>query len=160
MKTPMVFQIVLTGVVFAALWLLWSGHYTPLLLALGAGSCAATTWLALRVGFIGVGTYTSRRLAALLPFWAWLLKEIVVSNLAVARTVLTPRLRIAPQVVRIDASALSDVGQVIFANAVTLTPGTLTVDVDAGVIEVHCLTHEAAEALRGGAMLHRVAALD
>lgn len=161
MKTALV-QMTTTTALFAALWLLWSGHYTPVLLSFGAASCLLAAWLAQRVGFVGVGGYALRRLGTLLPFWGWLLKEIVLSNLVVARIVLAPRLSIAPQIVSLDVSGLSRVGQAILANAITLTPGTLTVDVDSahGRIDVHCLTPATAAALRDGAMLRRVAALD
>ena len=153
-------RVLATMAVFVAIWLLWSGHYTPLVLALGALSCSLVTWLALRVGFADVAAYVPRKVFALLPFWLWLLKEIVLSNLAVARVILRPRLAIDPAIVVLETAGLSQVSQAILANAITLTPGTLSVDVHEGRIEVHCLTAESASALREGEMLRRVAALE
>jgi multicomponent Na+:H+ antiporter subunit E len=51
-------------------------------------------------------------------------------------------------------------GQVIYANSITLTPGTVTTSLSEGVLEVHALTREAAESLLEGDMDRRVAALE
>lgn len=152
-------RVLSSAAVFAAVWLLWSGQYTPLVLALGVVSAALVTWLAVHVGFLDLEAYVERRAAALLSFSAWLLKEIALANLAVARLILTPRLPIDTSIVKIDAAHLSPVSQVVLANAITLTPGTLSVDVNGGQIEVHCLTREAAAQVREGSMTRRVAAL-
>lgn len=144
---------------FVAAWLLWSGHYTPLLLILGALSVALVVLIARRTGFFRPDVYSLHLGPRLPAFWLWLLKEIVVSNLNVARIVLRRELSIEPTWVTIDASDLPPAVQATLANAITLTPGTVSVDVDRGRIEVHCLTREIADDLRGGEMLRRAAAL-
>lgn len=144
---------------FAAAWLLWSGHYTPLLLLFGALSCALVLVLAARIGFFDVEAYALDLAPRLPRYWLWLLKEIVKANLTVARIVLSRRLPIAPTVVSVDASDLPPVGQTILANSITLTPGTLSMDVNRGVIEVHCLTAEGARELKDGEMARRVTKL-
>jgi len=144
---------------FVATWLLWSGHYTALLLALGAASCVLVLLLARRTGFFDADVY-SLHLGPRLPrFWLWLLEEIVISNVAVARTVLRRRLDIEPTLVTVDASHLPAAVQATLANAITLTPGTVSLDVDRGKIEVHCLTREIAEQLRDGEMVRRATRL-
>jgi multicomponent Na+:H+ antiporter subunit E len=140
---------------FAATWLLWSGHYSALLLALGATSCMLVLWLAHRTGFFAEDVYTLHLGPRLPAFWWWLLKQIVRSNIAVARIVLGRELRIEPVLVSVDASKLPASVQATLANAITLTPGTVAVDVDRGVIEVHCLTREIADELCTGEMLRR-----
>jgi multicomponent Na+:H+ antiporter subunit E len=145
----------IAAIVFAAAWLLWSGHYSPLLLYLGAISCGLVLLLATRTGFFEVDVdvlHLGRRLPR---FWLWLLKEIVKANLTVARIVLSRRMPIQPTVVSIDASDLPTVTQATLANAITLTPGTVSIDIDRGMIEVHCLTTGAADDLRNGEMLRR-----
>lgn len=148
-------RLVLAAILFAAAWLLWSGHYTPLLLALGAVSCALTLWLAKRMGFFATDVYTLNLGPRLVLFWLWLLVEIARANFAVARVVLGRRLRVAPSVVTVDAADLPPPVQAILANAITLTPGTLSLDINGGRIRVHCLTKEMADDLRDGEMLRR-----
>ena len=141
-----------------AAWLLWSGIYKPLLLWLGAFSCALSIYIAHRVGFFDrtVGLHVIPRLPGLS---LWLLVEIVKSSLEVMRIVLDPKLPISPTVVYLDAEPEGPVDQVILANSITLTPGTVTLDVFENRICVHCLTMEGAQALESGDANRRIAAL-
>lgn len=145
--------------VLAAAWLLWSGLYEPLLLGLGAASCLLALYLSRRMGLLDRDVFSLDLAPRLPPFWIWLLKEIARSSLDVARIVLTPKLPISPTVVELDAAPRGPVGQAILGNSITLTPGTLTLDVDRGRLRVHCLTRATAEELLAGEMNRRVAAL-
>ena len=91
-----------------------------------------------------------------LLYWPWLVVEIVKANWDVARRVLSPSLPVTPTMIRVKASQTSDLGQVIYANSITLTPGTISVDVANGEILVHALSREGAEELVGGEMDRRV----
>ena len=73
-----------------------------------------------------------------------------------ARRILHPRLPIAPRVIRVESSQKTHLGQVIYANSITLTPGTVSVETDEGTIDVHALTRETAEDVRSGTMDRRV----
>jgi len=150
---------VVAAALFAATWLLWSGHYSVLLLALGAVSCVVVLLLARRTGFFAIDVYALHLGPRLPAFWIWLLQEIVRSNFTVARIVLGRRLRIEPTLVSVDASHLPASIQATLANAITLTPGTVAVDIDRGVIEVHCLTREIADELRSGEIVRRATRL-
>ena len=91
----------------------------------------------------------------------WLGLEIVKSNLDVARRILTPGpLRISPRMVRVRPEQTTDVGRVVFANSITLTPGTVSVDVTAGEILVHALHEESARGLLEGDMNRKCAELE
>lgn len=152
---------ILTAILlFAITWLLWSGFYTPLLLMLGAASCAVVVLMAIRTGFFDRQLYTLHLGPRLPAYWWWLIREIIKANFSVARIVLDPRLPIQPRIIRIDARSLPDASQATLANSITLTPGSLTLDIDDGHIEVHCLTDESADDLQGGEMLRRAARLD
>jgi len=140
-------------------WLLWSGQFKPLLLALGAFSCLLVGYLTQRMGYFDDEVFALRYGLRLFSYWVWLAKEVVRSGIGVARVVLDPRLPISPQVVEIKASADHPVDLVILGNSITLTPGTLTLDVHRGVIKVHSLTQAGAEHLVSGEMDRRVAAL-
>jgi multicomponent Na+:H+ antiporter subunit E len=142
-----------------AAWLLWSGLYKPLLLALGGVSCVLVVILARRMRLTDERYFTLGLLPRILGFWGWIFKEIVKSNIEVGRVVLDPRLRMQPQVVEIEADTQLETGQAILGNSITLTPGTVTLDVFDGKLAVHCLTDQGAKALREGEMNRRVRAV-
>ncbi|MBI3982962.1 MAG: Na+/H+ antiporter subunit E [Gemmatimonadetes bacterium] len=143
-------------VVFAGIWLLWSGHLEALLLSLGALSCIVAVALAARMRILddeGVPFALAGRAARYLP---WLLLQIVKANIDVARRILNPRLPVAPRLIRVHARQQSAVGRALFANSITLTPGTVSVDVDGETIVVHALTAEAGNDVLAGEMNRRV----
>ena len=142
-----------------AAWLLWSGIFKPLLLGLGVFSCLLTIYIKHRMDYFSTDLFALRFGRRLLGYWAWLAKEVIKSSLDVARIVLSPSLPISPQVVTIKASCENPVDQAILANSITLTPGTLALDVHNGEIIVHALTRAGADELKKGEMDQRVAAL-
>ena len=152
-------QIVLSLILWFVAWLLWSGLYKPLLLALGVLSCLLVLVLARRMGFFDRDVFSLHLIGRLLPFWGWLGKELVVSNVKVARIILSPTMPISPTVTKIEALSEGPVGQAILGNSITLTPGTVTMDDHEGTLIVHCLTADGADDLAQGEMNRRVAAL-
>ncbi len=141
-------------------WVLWSGHLEVLLLGLGVLSCVLVLVLSRRMGVIddeGARVGAAWRLARYTP---WLLWQIVLANVDVARRILNPKLPIAPRLIRIKAKQRSALGRTVFANSITLTPGTVSVDLEGDEIVVHALTAEAARELQQGAMNARVARLE
>jgi len=126
----------------------------------GAFSCVLVLVLARRIGFFDVEAYAFHLAPRLPGYWLWLLKEVFKANVTVAKIVLHPRLPIRPTIVSVDASALSPLGQTILANSITLTPGTISMDLSRGTIEVHCLTQEGAAELKEGEMYRKVVRLE
>ena len=151
------------GLLLAAVWLLWSFHFTPLLLTFGALSILLVLWIVARMRIVdreaNLGDLQNVGILLYLP---WILWEIVKANLDVSRVILDPKLPIAPRMIRVDASQRSPLGKVIYANSITLTPGTVTVDVDEedSTILVHALTSTAYQSLMTGEMDRRVRALE
>lgn len=137
-------------------WLLLSGMFEPFLLAAGVGSAVAVVWLAHRMDVIDREGHPIHLGWRALVYWPWLLKEIVKSAWDVSRIILHPRLPVSPEVLRVKTSQKSSVGVVTYANSITLTPGTISVEVLPGEILVHALTHAGAEGLREGDMDRRV----
>lgn len=158
MNSPVARALVLVVLLIAA-WVLWSGYPKPLLLALGALSCLLTIWLVRRMGYFHDDTFAFNYGWRLLRFWAWLGREVIFSSLEVARVVLARQLVVEPQIVKVDGRELGSVDQALLGNSITLTPGTLTLDVHEGRLLVHALTRNGAEALHEGGMQRRVAAL-
>ncbi len=95
-----------------------------------------------------------------LVYWPWLLWEIVKSNLQVARIILSPRLEISPELIKVPTSQGSDLGRVIYANSITLTPGTVSIYVWSEAIEVHALNRDFAAGVETGDMDRRVCAME
>ena len=77
-----------------------------------------------------------------LAYFGWLFIEIIKANIAVVRAVLSPDLAVSPTLVRIPLPQKTDVGKVMFANSITLTPGTVSVDIQEEHILVHALLSE------------------
>lgn len=143
----------------AAFWLLLSGHYTWLLLAFGVISIAVTVWVASRMQ--GSRVRLSVRMAVRLPgYCLWLAGQILLSAVAVLRQVWSPRLAPQPRVDVTPVEGMSELSQTIYANSITLTPGTLSLAVDDQGIEVHALRSDDLDDLQAGSMLRRVKPLE
>lgn len=151
--------VLLLLLVLAISWVLWSGLYKPLVLGLGAFSCVLSVYMAHRTGFFRHKALLPM-LARLPAYWWWLLGEIIVSSLEVARLILKPSLPVSPTVVKLQAEPQSQVAQVILGNSITLSPGTVTLDIHEGQLLVHCLTSEGARALQDGEANQRAAQLE
>jgi multicomponent Na+:H+ antiporter subunit E len=139
-----------------AFWLLLSGHVEPLLLALGAFSVALVCWLFWRTGLTRPVGATGRVIVLLPGYFLWLATEVLVSAVAVVRTVWSPRPTLVPTVAATSSVDLPELLQVVYANSITLTPGTLSLDVGEEYIEVHSLDPAGVKDLHDGAMLRRV----
>jgi multicomponent Na+:H+ antiporter subunit E len=140
----------------AAFWLLLSAHLEPLFLSLGAVSVALVCWLSWRAGLTRRTGVTVRFMVRLPWYVLWLAKEVLVSSARVVRQVWSPHPALAPVVAVTSSAGLSELSQVVYANSITLTPGTLSLDLDEDRIEVHSLVPAGIDELHAGAMLRRV----
>lgn len=140
-----------------ALWLMLSGHYTPLLLTFAVVSSAVVVAIVHRLELVDEEGVPLRCLPFIWRFWPWLTAEIVKANLEVMRRILSPRLDISPQIFRFQPSQKTTTGLVTHANSITLTPGTVTVEIEEdGRFLVHALTRELAEGVAATAGLERI----
>lgn len=156
---PFRFSIAL-GIVLCGIWLLWSGHYTPLMMTFGLVSCVGVVLLAGRMRIVDEEGVPIQLGIKPFLYAVWLVKEIVQANIDVAWRILKPSLPIRPKVIRLKATQQGDLGRVIYANSITLTPGTVSIDVEGDEIVVHALTVEAAAEDASGEMNRRVTALE
>lgn len=153
-------HIVALGLTLYVTWLLLSGVYQPFWCILGAISCAICVGIALRMEVVDRETYPVH-LSVILPrYWLWLFKEIVLANIDVTKRILAPNLPINPQLFRVKATQHNELGKVIFANSITLTPGTVTVDIDGDEFLVHALSDATKDDLETGEMDRRVTGLE
>jgi len=140
-------------------WLLLSGIYTPFLVLTGLAASIAVAALAWRMEVADREGHPIHLTLGALGYWPWLVKEIVKSGWQVARIVVDPRLPISPTLARFRPTQATDMGRVIHANSITLTPGTITVEANAGEFLVHSLTREGAAGLAGSEMTSTQAAV-
>lgn len=140
----------------AVFWLVLSGHYTALLLSLGLASVLLVGWLMHRVEAIdGIEIRTRPSLRA--PLYAgWLVVAVLKSSVSVLCQVWSLRSEPSPTVGTTTVADLSEVGTVVYANSITLTPGTLSLSLDDDGVEVHALEESGLADLREGEMLNRV----
>lgn len=141
---------------FYAFWILMSGYLTPFLLGAGAASSLAVAWLAHRMDVADREGHPVHLGWSAVTYWPWLLREILKSALDVSKVILDPRLPATPTVVRFKPRQRTVVGLVTHANSITLTPGTLSVEVGPERFVVHGLTRESANAALDSEMDRRV----
>lgn len=141
-------------------WLANSGHYTALVLSLGAISIALVVFIAHRMDVVDHEAQPLHLTPKLPGYYAWLIKEIVLSNLVVVKHIWLGNKSISPVFATITASQKTEIGKVIYANSITLTPGTVTVNIEDDKFLVHALLQESIEDLESGEMDRRVTQLE
>ena len=147
------------------MWLLFSGPFSldwhhPKIALFGLGSCAGVTWLSLRMGIVDSEAVPVHLLGGALRYIPWIVVEVVKANLDVAGRVLRPNLAIAPEILRVKPSQKTDLGRVLYANSITLTPGTVTIEAEGDHLLVHAIAREPAAGLETGVMDARVTELE
>lgn len=150
---------VFLAVLLMLAWLLWSGLYKPLLLGLGVFSSILVVYLSHRLRLFDEPMFELRYLSRLARFWVWLSGEILKSSLHVTRVVLSPKPPISPTVADFDSRCERPLDQAVLGNSITLTPGTLTLQITDGHFVVHALTKSGAQDIISGEMDRRVRAL-
>jgi multicomponent Na+:H+ antiporter subunit E len=148
------------SVALFALWLALSGFFKPFLLTLGVFSCLLTVYLAFRMRLLDDEAVPIQLRPALLLYWGWLGGEIFKSAVAVSKVILAREMPLHQQLIAVPAAQKSDMGHVIFANSITLTPGTVTVETRPGLFLVHALTEGAADPEGFAEMGRRVAEIE
>ncbi len=148
-------------VALAVVWMLWSGHTEPFMLGLGVISCLAVVLLCARMGILDAETVPLglgwRPFTQYLP---WLIKEVAKANVDVSLRILHRKMPIQPTMTDVYPTQRTELGRVILANSITLTPGTVSVDMQDRCIRVHALTAAGAQEDAAGDMDRRVTRLE
>jgi multicomponent Na+:H+ antiporter subunit E len=154
-------HLVSSFIVLALLWLGNSGHYSGLLLGLGLASVITVVWISHRMRVIDHESQpislSARKLAG---YYIWLSGKILSSNVDVVRRVWGGNRTLSPTLETLPMTQQTTMGRVIYANSITLTPGTVAMDLEEGQVLVHSLTREGIEDLRQGEMGRRVTDLE
>jgi multicomponent Na+:H+ antiporter subunit E len=144
-------RFVWTTAVLGAMWCLLSGKFDALHLGIGLAGSALVAGATLRWR-----SPQAVPLGRLLMYVPWLLGEVIKSNLRVARLVLSRRMPISPRFVRLSPGLVSDRAMTLLGCSITLTPGTVTVDMERQQMLVHALDEVSASDLQAGEMSRRV----
>lgn len=128
--------ILLAIVVF---WMANSGHYKPLMLGFAAVSFAVTMLVCARLKIVDREGAPYVRLLGFATYYPWLFWEVVKSNWVVIRACLRADIDISPALVKVKTVCRSDLAKVTFANSITMTPGTVTIEIDGDKLLVHGL---------------------
>lgn len=149
------------GLALLASWLLWSGHLEPFVVGLGILSCLFCLWLSSRMGIVDEeGAPVEFGIRPFTNYAPYLIKEIVESNITVTKIILSPELELHRNMIEVGAHQKSELGRVILANSITLTPGTVSVNMENDRILVHALSFEGAEEDLSGEMDRRICRLE
>ncbi len=148
-------------IVLSALWLLMSGVYKPLIIALGAASVAATVLIMRRMDRIdGDRPAVALRPIGMALYLSWLMKEIAKANWTVSRIILSRKMPIRQRIFEVPNSQSTDVGRTIFANSITLTPGTISVETETRGFLVHAVAYSEEDNAALAEMDRRVSAVE
>lgn len=149
-------QRVLVFLALFAFWLILSGHYDPFHIGAGVVCAGLVTLLSSDLFTFGTGARSSFRIGRFALYVPWLLWEILQASLYVTWLVVRPS-GIRSRVIRFRTHLRNELAKVVLGNSITLTPGTVTVDIEGDLFTVHALSDTAADALLDGDMERRVA---
>lgn len=140
-------------------WVIWSGMLDLFHLSLGVVACAIVTFTTHDLLFKEekISSQLLYEAVRFIRYIPWLIYQIVLSNLHVAYLALSPKMPIDPQLIKFKSNLKKEISRVTFANSITLTPGTITADIEDGEFYVHALSRKTADDLMNGDMEKRVA---
>ncbi|MGD2052504.1 MAG: Na+/H+ antiporter subunit E [Gammaproteobacteria bacterium] len=144
------------GILLFALWLGLSGQLNTIMCSLGLASTLLVVYISHRMDVVDHETYPAHMTFLLLRFWLFLAREVVIANIDVIKRIFRPGKNISPQLFELPLKQRTDLGRVIYANAITMTPGTVSINVNRDSITVHSLSLDAAMDLCNGRMSRAV----
>lgn len=139
--------MIVTFMILLIFWYILSGYFDLFHIGAGIICCGIVTLISGDLIFRSNRSLiqSGRIFIRFLFFLPWLMVEILYANLDVAYRILHPKMPIDPEILIVDTGFTNDILRTAFANAMTLTPGTITVDVSGGTFTVHALVRSASE---------------
>ena len=148
--SPKTISVIVYFILLFALWFVLSGYLKTLLLFFGLISVIFVLWMSVRSKSLNYDAFPLKLLIKLPIYWIWLIKEIIKSGLTTTKIIWKGNH--TPQLIKVKASQKNDTGKANYANAITLTPGTVTIEINKDTFLVHALSKELAEDLQSGDM--------
>ena len=138
-------------------WVLLSGYFDPLLLGLGLASVALTVYLVHRMDILDQESFPVQLISRFPKFFVFILREIVKSNIdVIKRTFSSGDKSVNPRLEEFSLPQKTDLGRVIYTNSITLTPGTVSVELTKDTVIVHALAKDLADDLYTGEMAEEI----
>ncbi|MGE4620452.1 MAG: Na+/H+ antiporter subunit E [Planctomycetota bacterium] len=151
-------RAILLFLTLLSFWLLLSGQFeSSLLVGSGIVASALTVWVCHRLQLLGSQYQPIESLPGFLLYLPWLLIQIVKSSVQVTAKSWSPRPAISPRLVEVPTRLKHPLAKTLLANSITLTPGTVTVDVQQQFLLVHALEDNSAKGVLEGSMEQRIA---
>lgn len=148
-------HIVILSLMLLGLWLLLSNHFEPLMITFGVVSVILSLFISKRLGVIDKAGYPFLFILRVIQYNAWLMYQICLSNIDVSLRILGFR-PIKSRLIRIPFKYTDDLSKVIYANSITLTPGSASIFIENNQLIVHTISDESAEDLFSGDMANRI----
>ena len=146
--------------ILLAFWALNSEYYTLFFLFWGMASVLLVLLIAYRMGLIDKESQPLHLVTRIAPYYLWLSKEIIIGSSYVLKRIILGSKAISPTIVTLKIDFKDELSKVIFANSITLVPGTLSMQLDRETIQVHALTRELAQQLASGEMARRIKSME
>ncbi len=150
-------SFLLTFILMFFFWILLSGQFSLILILSGIISILFVAYLShdllIEKADIKVGI---TRIVRFIKYLPWLFWQITLSNIDLVYRTLHPKMPIAPRIISLKNEYKTELGMVILANSITLTPGTVTIEVNKDEFIVHAIAKKPAESLLEGEMQARV----
>lgn len=149
-------RIVKWTALLAIFWLLLSGIYTPLLLSLGGVSVVLVMYILKRMDAVDKEQQSVGLGFNIIRYCPWLLGQIFRSGLRVTLLIWGAKGKASPALEKIDVTSIPQGRRALYANSITLTPGTLCVDLDDKTVTVHALQKTSIAELEQGHIANKV----
>lgn len=149
-------HIGLWAVVLSLFWLLLSGYIQPLLLSFGVVSVFLVVLVVKRMDDVDQELKQLSFGFSVFRYIPWLLKEIFKSSVHVTKLIWGPADKLTPTLAKISVQNVPKEKRVLYANSITLTPGTLTVDLEDDEVTVHALQSSSIDKIKEGGMEKKI----
>lgn len=144
------------SLILSAFWLVLSGFLKPLLLSFGVASVALVVFLIYRMNISDAEKQKLALNLSFLQYIIWLSGQIALSSIQVAKLVWGRKAKLSPATGKLPLDKIPKRSRVLYANSITLTPGTLSIDLDNDHVTVHALNEDSIKELRHGDMTEKV----
>jgi multicomponent Na+:H+ antiporter subunit E len=141
-------------------WTVNSEYHSGLLLLLELISILLVLFVAHSMKLMDEETLPLHLLTRIWPFYLWLGKEIVLASCYVLKKICQGNNALTPQFITLSLDFKGEMSKVIFVNAITLIPGTLSVKLAQESVQVHVLTQELADDLKSGVLARQIKRLE
>ncbi len=152
-------HLMIWALVLAVFWLLLSGFFKTLLLSFGLISVVLVVFLIRRMDTTDNQPQKLPLSFSFFRYVIWLLGQIALSSLEVTKLVWGSSKKLSPAIAKLPVANTPEKTRVLYANSITLTPGTLSVDIDEEHVTVHALDAQSIKSLEAGEMATKVSSV-